>query len=386
MTSRDWTLVGFHAFDAAVFQKLIDQDKTDEWYIDIKPMIWSSTRMQAISHTRKAAVKKLGITLSDTPEPSPKAKSAKKRSTCMESDAFGPEGWQQSNYVIFRLQTKENLALSIATRTLIPSPYGLEMREHVTMQPVILMNVDHFGKKHDDIVIGAQNQTDMLYTYYVPLPKTQVSDNLVEVLDCTKANPLLRMFMMSSTSGAMKEMLSKVLSGVELSVLPWMASSLSAMNVGFFAYKPTTSTIHAGQEASDELHLLTLRTKTLLGGVAPHQHPLGPVWVETTNFIITMLQSKEASLTIQEYKISMTNTGDFYPQETIVEKNRAQRLANRKRKLEEDNHELGKTMVMNKAEIAEIERQLRSGNAEAADNSPDGAKASPSLTQPMEEP
>eukprot|EP00435_Cladocopium_sp_Y103_P066722 s117_g29.t1 len=145
-----------------------------------------------------------------------------------------------------------------------------------------------------------------------------------------------------------------------------MASSLSAMNVGFFAYKPTTSTIHAGQEASDELHLLTLRTKTLLGGVAPHQHPLGPVWVETTNFIITMLQSKEASLTIQEYKVSMTNTGDFYPQSSIVEKNRIQRLANRKRKLEEDNHDLGKTMVMNKAEIAEIERQLHQANAEPA--------------------
>ena len=34
--------------------------------------------MQAISQTRKAAVKKLGITLSDAPEPSPKAKSTKK--------------------------------------------------------------------------------------------------------------------------------------------------------------------------------------------------------------------------------------------------------------------------------------------------------------------
>eukprot|EP00435_Cladocopium_sp_Y103_P067324 s117_g29.t2 len=163
-----------------------------------------------------------------------------------------------------------------------------------------------------------------------------------------------------------------------------MASSLSAMNVGFFAYKPTTSTIHAGQEASDELHLLTLRTKTLLGGVAPHQHPLGPVWVETTNFIITMLQSKEASLTIQEYKVSMTNTGDFYPQSSIVEKNRIQRLANRKRKLEEDNHDLGKTMVMNKAEIAEIERQLHQANAEPAAELPGGTN--PSLTQPMEEP
>ena len=122
-----------------MFQKLIEQDKTDEWYIDIKPMVWSSTRMQAISQTRKAAVKKLGITLSDAPELSPKAKSTKKRSTCVESDAFGPEGWQQSNYVIFRLQTRENLALTIATRALIPSAHGLEMRE--SFQPFSPINL-----------------------------------------------------------------------------------------------------------------------------------------------------------------------------------------------------------------------------------------------------
>ena len=249
------------------------------------------------------------------------------------------------------------------------------------MQPVIMLSVNSFGKQNN-MVFGAENQTDMLYTYYVPFPKTKLTENLVDVLDCTKANPLLRMFMMSSTSGVMKEMLGKVLSGVELSVLPWMASSLSAMNVGFFAYKPSTSTVHAEQEASDELHLLTLRTKTLLGGVAPHQHPLGPVWVETTNFIITMLQSKEAVLTVQEYKISMTNTGDFYPQSSIVEKNRSQRLASRKRKLQEENHELGKTMVMNKSEIAEIERQLAQGCAEASAVEP----SRPCAPEPMEEP
>ena len=250
-----------------------------------------------------------------------------------------------------------------------------------TMQPVIMLSVDSFGKQNN-MVFGAENQTDMLYTYYVPFPKTKLTENLVDVLDCTKANPLLRMFMMSSTSGVMKEMLGKVLSGVELSVLPWMASSLSAMNVGFFAYKPSTSTVHAGQEASDELHLLTLRTKTLLGGVAPHQHPLGPVWVETTNFIITMLQSKEAVLTVQDYKISMTNTGDFYPQSSIVEKNRSQRLASRKRKLQEENHELGKTMAMKKSEIAEIERQLAQGCAEASALEP----SRPCAPEPMEEP
>ena len=248
------------------------------------------------------------------------------------------------------------------------------------MQPVILLNPDSFGRQHD-ITFGEKNHTDMLYTYYVPFPKTKISENLVDVLDCTKANPLLRMFMMSSSSGSMKDMLSKVLSGVELSVLPWMASSLSAMNFGFFAYKPTTSTVYGGQEASDEMHLLTLRTKTLLGGVAPHQHPLGPVWVESTNFIISMLQSKEAMLTVQEYKISMTNTGDFYPQSSIVDKNRRQRLANRKRKLQEDNQELGKAMVMNKSEIADIERQLCQGSAEPAH-----PKHGPPCAEPMEEP
>lgn len=128
-----WTTVGYHAIDQSVYDKLVEQDKSDEWFVDIKPMIWCPSRMQAISQTRKDTVKKLGISLSEPPEPQVKAIKAaggKKRSTFADSSLFGPEAWQQSNYMIMRLKTRENLAEAVASKALVSLPGScLEMRD-----------------------------------------------------------------------------------------------------------------------------------------------------------------------------------------------------------------------------------------------------------------
>ena len=198
----------------------------------------------------------------------------------------------------------------------------------------------------------------MVYTYYVPLPKTFLLENLGEILDSQKAAPLLRMLMSSESSSVMKDKFASVLSGKEPGVLPMMASSLSAQNVGFFAYKPGTSKIHEGLEASEYLHLATLRTKSLLGGAAPHQHPLGPIWVETTQYIISMLEKKEASLTLEDYQMTVTSTGKYILQQSFIARNEAEKHANRKRKLEEENMDLGRVIAKNKAEIRDLEALL----------------------------
>lgn len=129
-----WTTVGYHAIDQSDYDKSVEQDKSDEWYIEIRPMVWCPNRMQAIGQTRKDTVKKIGITLSEPPEPptkSPgKAAGGKKRSTCIDSGLLGPEAWQQSNYMIMRLRTRENLAEAIASKSLASMPNGcLEMRD-----------------------------------------------------------------------------------------------------------------------------------------------------------------------------------------------------------------------------------------------------------------
>lgn len=151
MSTVNWTVVGYHAIDRTAFEKLVEQEKSDEWYIDIKPMVWCETQMLAISHTRKSAVKKLGITLSDGPEPSPKKPaSGKKRSTAADySSPYGPHEWQQSNYMIFRLMTKENLAEVIASKALSPTTNGLEMQGR--FQP--FSTIEMFGTWEIDLVL-----------------------------------------------------------------------------------------------------------------------------------------------------------------------------------------------------------------------------------------
>ena len=74
----------------------------------------------------------------------------------------------------------------------------------VTIQPAILLAVDNQGNPAD-CVFGAKNHADMVYTYYVPLPKTFLLENLGEILDSQKAAPLLRMLMSSESSSVMKD-------------------------------------------------------------------------------------------------------------------------------------------------------------------------------------
>ena len=135
--SMQGTVVGFHAIDKGTFEQLVAKDSSDDWYIDIKPMVWSPNKMQAISHTRKAAVKKLGITFSEGQEPS-KSKLTKKRYA--DTSAFGPDVWRSSGYMIFRLKTRENLALSIASKAFFPVENGgLEMAD--PFQPFCPINL-----------------------------------------------------------------------------------------------------------------------------------------------------------------------------------------------------------------------------------------------------
>lgn len=207
----------------------------------------------------------------------------------------------------------------------------------------------------------------MLYTYYVPFPKTMIPENASDFLDSTKASALVRMFMASESSPEVKQLLGQALGGTGPFVLPMMASSLCAMNVGFFAYKPGLSECNDGQESSEHLHLLTLRTKSLLGGAAPHPHPLGPIWLESPAFICGLLQTKEGSLSVHDYKMTVNNAGLPSSHAAVILHNETQRLENRKRKFEADNFELRKQMLLNNTEISNINHLLKDNSKRAAD-------------------
>ena len=236
----------------------------------------------------------------------------------------------------------------------------------VTMQPAI--SVDLKGSTAPSW--GAEDKRSMVYTYYMPFPKTRLSSLLTEVLDAKKITPLLRMLMASETSHGMKETFQKVLNGFDMGVLPFMASCLSDMNVGFFAYKPASVVAPDGKEASEELHLFTLQTKALLGGAAPHQHPLGPIWVENAGYIINMLQSSEATLTVQSYKMTANTTGPHTLQSSLIRRIQNEKLALKKRKLESENDELRTAMRRNDSEIKRLATILKDADEPDGERSP----------------
>lgn len=213
---------------------------------------------------------------------------------------------------------------------------------------------------------GNTAQENMLYTYYLPFPKTKIQENACEFLDPTKASALNRMFMAGESSPEVKQLLSQALSGTGTPVLPMMASSLCAMNVGFFAYKPGLAECNDGQESSEHLHLLTLRTKSLLGGSAPHPHPLGPIWMETPGFILALLQTNEGSVMVHDYKMTVNNTGVPSSHTAVMLHNEAERLENQKGKYEADNCELRKQMLLNTNEITNIKALLKNNAKKAA--------------------
>lgn len=111
-----WTTVGYHAFEQKQFDQMCCEDSSGLYYMEVSPMRWSSSPLLAISHTRKELARKLGATLSEAQEP-PKGKILKGRGA--KHDALEAT-LECPNYVIWRLQTRENVAEQVVRGVLKP--------------------------------------------------------------------------------------------------------------------------------------------------------------------------------------------------------------------------------------------------------------------------
>ena len=110
-----WTTIGYHAFEQRCFDDLSLQDCSGQYYIEVSPMRWSASPLAAISYTRKEAVRKLGATLTDSHEATPvKGKPARARGGKLDIALESP------NFVIWRLQTQENVAEQVAKGIIQP--------------------------------------------------------------------------------------------------------------------------------------------------------------------------------------------------------------------------------------------------------------------------
>ena len=100
-----WATVGYHAVEQKVFDAAVRQESEGDWFCGMSLQSWFATPLCAISQTRKENVRKLGLSLSETGDP-PKGKVSKRLPGKTVVDA----ALECPNYVVWRLQTTENIA------------------------------------------------------------------------------------------------------------------------------------------------------------------------------------------------------------------------------------------------------------------------------------
>lgn len=122
-----WTTVGFHAVEQKLFDEMAMKD-ADASSVSMSFATWYSTPLCAISQTRKENVRKLGLSLTETVDPDPKAKVALKR-------GYGKSrvdaALETPNFVVWRLQTQENIAELVSKGVLLGGHNKFHLKEPV---------------------------------------------------------------------------------------------------------------------------------------------------------------------------------------------------------------------------------------------------------------
>ena len=191
-------------------------------------------------------------------------------------------------------------------------------------------------------------------TYYLAMPPQCLP--LKEMLHVKRAFPLLKLLLQNERDQDMKVLLENCcnLTGDYVG-LPLVASPITAMTLGFFAYKPLQSV--DGQE-SDCLHLLRFSSKDLLDTLPPHSSPLCPFWLINTVGLNRMIENQEVALVINTFKMRVSLTAKYQTQMDLVEHHEKVRLQGRKRKLEDEVSRLEEELSERKAEIEQVAKKL----------------------------
>eukprot|EP00438_Fugacium_kawagutii_P000049 Skav202750 [mRNA] locus=scaffold3516:24380:31633:+ [translate_table: standard] len=357
-----WTTVGYHAFEQKQFDQMCQRDQTGLYYTEISPMRWSSTPLLAISYTRKEAARKLGATLSECQEPG-KAKTPKK-SGSQKQDAL-EAALECPNYVIWRLQTQENIAEQVVRGFLKPyhdvskgfdmaypfTPFELPRKNgewRVDLVPATMQAI--FVDQPPKRFFGQQDQTNLQCSYYLALPTSPTTTNLSELIQVKHAAPLLKLLLQNERDEEVKILLENccALRGDYIGV-PLVASPITAMTLGFFAYKPESLSGHQSQP----LQLLQFNSPHLLDRMPPISNPLCPFWLMKPDGLVRMINDCLLALTVEHFKMQVTVMAEYKPQVEFLERQEKLRLQFRKRGLEERVEQLQADLDEQKAELAQ---------------------------------
>ena len=103
---------------------------------------------------------------------------------------------------------------------------------------------------------------------------------------------------------------------------------------------------------------MKIHTANLLNDRPPRQHVLGPVWLESAQSILDLIEAGQASVVVVQYEVMAKQLGNFESHKNFLQKLQKEVLQTRKRKLENANKVLEKKMKYNTKSLANINHML----------------------------
>lgn len=195
-------------------------------------------------------------------------------------------------------------------------------------------------------------------SYFLALPVQPGHIPLPELLTVTRAAPLLKLLLHNEKDEDMKLLLQNCIDVRSDDIgLPLVASPITAMIMGFFAYKPS-SELSEQSEQSAPLQLLKFCAQSLVDLHPPFSHPLCPFWIYKPAGLIRRIQNNEMRLDIQEFTMNVSQTAEYQAQALLVEQSQKARLQNRKRTLAQCIAQVEEELVEHKAEMQRIDHEL----------------------------
>ena len=202
-------------------------------------------------------------------------------------------------------------------------------------------------------------------SYFIVFPLAHQNISLPELLTVSRAAPLLKLLLHNEKSEDMKILLENcVADRGDYIGLPLVSSPITAMIMGFFAYKPPTeqenslsqqpSQLSKPSQKSEPLHLLHFSAKSLIDLQPPNSHPLCPFWLFKPDGLIQRIAKQEVTLKVQKFYMEVNLNAKYQSQSSLLQRSQKARMLNKKRKLQEDIKELEAEIQNKKLEINDM--------------------------------
>ena len=198
-------------------------------------------------------------------------------------------------------------------------------------------------------------------SYFLALPGPAAPEAapaaLSDIVSIERAKPLLKLLLSNERNEDMRVLLENCCNSLgDYIGVPVVASALTAMTLGFFAFKPGQA---SGGEESQSLQLVQIDSLELLDARPPNPHPLCSFWLVKPAGLLRLIDEKTATVTVKEYKMKVSLMAEFISHTSLLEMHHKLRLQHHKRRLEDVIQDLEADLEEKKAEVKILEKKLR---------------------------